>query len=176
MRTRLPAFQSVLQVYAVIAAMFAAWTMTAFLWRLSSWLLVLNLGEIFIVFSYGMAANFLESLIILFILLAASALFPANLLRDDFVVRGTILAMGIIAAMMAFTGSHTRFGSEAGLKLLIPPLVVLLLMAFLLSLLPTLPFVRSAAIWFSDRVVIFLFILLPLFVILSSYVIVRIIS
>jgi hypothetical protein len=173
MRKRLPDFQSVLQVYAVIAVMFASWTITAFLWKLSSWLLVLNLGEIFTIFSYGMAANLLESSIILFILLAATALLPANLLRDDFVVRGTILVMGLIGAMMAFEGSHMRFGSEAGLKLLIPPLFVILFMTFLLSRLPTLPFLHSAAMWFSDRVIIFLFILIPLFVVLSGYVIVR---
>jgi hypothetical protein len=62
---------------------------------------------------------------------------------------------------------------EAGLKLLIPPLAVLLLMAFHLSCLQTLPFLRSAVLWLSDRVLIFLFILIPLFVVLSGYVIAR---
>jgi len=176
MRKRLPESQSILQVYAVIAVLVAGWTITAFLWKLSSWLLVLNLGEIFTVFSYGMAANFLESLIILFILLAASALLPATLLRDDFVVRGTILSMGIIGAMMAFLGAQVHFGSEVGLKLLLPPLVILLLMACVLGSLPTSPLLRSAAAWLSDRVIIFLFILVPLFVVLSGYVIIRNIS
>jgi hypothetical protein len=176
MQKRLPEFQSVLAVYAVIAVMFAGWTITAFLWKLSSWLLVLNLREIFTVFSYGMAADFLESLIILLILLAASALLPANLLHDDFVVRGTVLSMGIIGAMMAFLVAQMRFGSEGGLKLLIPPFIVLLGMALVLSRLAIFPWLRSAAIWLSDRLIIFLFILVPLFVVLSGYVIIRNIS
>ena len=176
MRRRLPEFQAILPVYAVIAALFAGWTITAFLWKLSSWLLVLNLSEIFAVFSYGMAVNLLESLIILFFLLAASVLLPAKLLRDDFVVRGTILSIGLIGALMAYLGAQMRFGSEVGFKLLIPPFVVLLLMAFVLSSLSTSPLLRSAAIWISDRLIIFLFILIPLFVVLSGYVIVRNIS
>ena len=96
MRKRLPEFQSIIQVYAVIAVMFAGWTITAFLWKLSAWLLLLNLGEIFIIFSYAMVASFLESMIILLLLLIVCILLPARVLRDEFVVRGTILSVGLI--------------------------------------------------------------------------------
>ena len=173
MHKRLPGFPAIVQVYAVIAVMFAGWTITAFAWKLSAWLLLLNAGEIFAIFSYAMAVNFLESLTILLILLAAGALLPAPLLRDDFVARGTILSVGLIGAMMAFVAAHMRSGMFSSLQLLIPPLVPLVLTGFLLVRLSGLPFLRSAAVWVSDRVVIFLFILLPLFVILSGVVIVR---
>jgi hypothetical protein len=173
MRTRLPNFQSVIQVYAVIAVMFAGWTITAFLWKLSAWLLLLNLSEIFTIFSYAMVVNFIESLIILMILLAACVLLPAYLLRDDFVVRGTILSLGLIGSLMAFVGAEMHFGFENGLRLLIAPLVVLFLMGFLLYRSSTYSRVRSLAMWFADRLLVFLFILVPLFVILSVYVIFR---
>ena len=173
MRERLPEFQSILQVYAVIAVMFAAWTITAFLWKLSAWLLLLNLREIFTIFSYAMAVNFLESLIVLLIVLAVCALLPASLLRDDFVVRGTILSLGLIGALVAFVGSQMQFGIDSGLMLLIAPIIVLLLMAFLLHRSSKSNWVRSTAIWLSDRVTVFLFLLIPLFALLSIYVILR---
>lgn len=173
MRKRLPEFQSIVQVYAVIAVLFAGWTITAFLWKLSAWFLLLNVGEILTIFAYAMAANFIESLILLSMLLAACILLPANLLRDDFLVRGTILSIGLIATLMAFVGSEMQFGVESGFLLLIAPLLVLSLMAFLLQRASQFQRVRSLAIWFSDRVVVFLLILVPLFAVASAYVIFR---
>ncbi|HJQ13232.1 MAG TPA: hypothetical protein VJ830_00680 [Anaerolineales bacterium] len=173
MRKRLPEFQSIVQVYAVIAVLFAGWTITAFLWKLSAWLLLLNLGEVFTIFSYAMAANFLESLSILLLLLIACSLLPARVLRDEFVVRGTILSAGIIGSLMVFVGSQMYFGIERGVLLLIAPLSVLILTAFLLQRASKLHQVRSIAVLFSDRVVVFLFILLPLFAVASIYVLFR---
>lgn len=176
MRKRLPDSQAILQVYAVIAVILSGWTVTAFLWKLSAWMLLLNLAEILTIFSYAMAANLLESLIVLLVLLAACVLLPARTLRDDFVVRGTILSTGLIGALVAFVSYHMHFGMESGSRLLIPPLIILLLTAFLLIFSSKFSFMRSTAMWVSDRLVVFLFILLPLFLILSVYVIYRNIS
>ena len=176
MLKRLPKPQAILQVYAVIAVMLSGWTTNAFLWKLSAWLLILNTGEIFTIFSYSMVANFLESLILLLLLLTVCASLPASILRDDFVVRGGILAIGLIGSLMAFVRFHMEFGIESGVKLLIGPLAVLLLTAILLGLSPNFRFVRflhSAVLWTSDRLIVFLYILLPLFVILLAYVIFR---
>lgn len=173
MRKRLPEFQSILQVYAVIAVMLAGWTVIAFLWKLSAWLLLLNLGEIFAIFSYAMAANFLESLVILLLLLGLSSLLPAGILRDDFVVRGTVISIGLIGSLMAFVGSHRQFGIEGGLMLLIAPLASLIITGYLLSHASNSHRLRSTAMWLSDRVVVFLLILIPLFAVASMYVILR---
>jgi hypothetical protein len=173
MRQRLPDLQSIVQVYALIAAVFAGWTITAFLWKLSAWLLFLNLGEILTILSYAFAANFLESLIILSVLLAACALLPAAVLRDDFAVRGSILALGLVGALMAFVGSEIQLGFEKGNWLFVPPLVILLLTGFLLRQSAKFRRLRSAMLWLADRFVIFLFILLPLFALGLVYVIVR---
>jgi hypothetical protein len=173
MRARLPQSRAVLQVYAVIAVMFAGWTITAFLWKLSAWLLLLNLGEIFTIFSYAMTANFLESLIILLLLMAACVLLPPRLLRDDFIVRGTVLAIGLIGALIAFVGSQMQFGIERGAWLFVPPFVVLILTGLLLRLSTRRQSVRAIASWVSDRLLVFLFLLLPLFVLLSLYILLR---
>ena len=173
MQKRLPDFRAIVQVYAVIAVLLAGWTLIAFFWRLSAWLLLLNLGEILTIFSYAMFANFLESLIVLIVLLAAGFVLPARMLRDDFEVRGTILAAGLIGALNALVSFQMQVGMERGLWLLLPPLLVLLLTALLLSFSSKSRKLRLSARWVSDRLVVFLFILLPLFVVFSIYALFR---
>jgi hypothetical protein len=176
MLKRLPKPQAILQVYAVIAVMFSAWTITALLWKLPAWLLVLNMGELFTVFSYAMVANLIESLTVLLLLLAACALLPVPVLRDEFAVRGAILAMGLVGSLMAFIKLDMQFGIESGNKLLLGPLAVLLLMAVLLSFprrFRVISFTHSAVLWISDRLTVFLYILVPVFIVVSAYVIYR---
>jgi hypothetical protein len=173
MQQRLPDLQSILQVYALIAVMFAGWTITSFLWKLSAWLLLLNLGEILTVFSYALAANFLESLIILSVLLLGCALLPARALRDDFVVRGAILALGLVGSLMAFVGSEIQFGFDSGFRLLFLPIALLLLTGFFLRRSSKSDRLRSGMLWIADRFVVFLFILLPLFALNFVYVVLR---
>lgn len=170
---RLPESQSVLQVYAVIAVMLSAWTITAFLRKLPSWLLTLNIGEIFAVFSYSMVVNLLESLMVLVLVLVLCVLLPARFLREDFTVRGTLLSIGIIAALMVPMRLVMKFGLGNTTGLLLGILTVLFLTALLLVFSTRVAILRSAVLWLSDRLVIFLFILVPLFVFLMVYVILR---
>src|SRR5215208_1684298 len=164
MLKRLPKPQDALQVYAVIVVMLSGWTITAFLWKLSAWLLLLNMGEIFTLFSYALVTNLIESLSVLLLLLLACALLPPRLFRDHFVVRGTILSVGLIGSLMLFVRFEMQFGIESGVRLLIAPLAVLLLTSLILGLPPKFRLVsllHSAALWLSDRMTIFLFLLVP---------------
>jgi len=173
MLKRLPNPQAVLQVYAVIAVMISGWTMIAFLRKLPSWLLTLNIGEIFTVFSYAMVTNLVESLIVIFLLLTVCFLLPPRFLCDHFVVRGTILSAGFIGSLIVLLELLKQFGIGGSFKLLFGPLALILLMAFLLVFSPKIRFVDSAVLWISDRLIVFLYILMPLYVILFTYVIFR---
>jgi hypothetical protein len=173
MLNRLPKPQAILQVYAVIAFMLSAWTITAFVWKLSTWLKFLNLGEIFTIFSYALMTNLVESLLVLFLLLVVSAILPPRFLRDDFIVRGTILSVGLIGTLMAYLGLYMEFELEKKALLVAGPLAVLALMIFLLAFSARFQWVRSAAAWLSDHLVVFLFILVPLYLILSAHVLLR---
>jgi hypothetical protein len=173
MLKRFPKPQAILQVYAVIAFMLSAWTITAFSWKLSTWLLTLNLGEIFTVFSYAMLTNLLESLFVLMLLLVVSALLPSRFLRDDFIVSGTIISIGLIGSLMMFLGLNRVFNDGKVVTLLSGPIVMISSMIFLLGFSSRFQWLRSAALWISDRLIVFLFVLLPLFVILSVYVVFR---
>jgi hypothetical protein len=171
--TRLPESQSILRVYAVIAVMFSGWTIIVFLRKLPSWLLTLNTGEIFTVFSYAMVVNLIESLIVLLLLLSICALLPPRLLRDQFAVRGTIASLGLIGSLITVLLLLKRFGIGGTDRLLMGFLAIILLTAFLLAFSSRIRFIQSAALWISDRLVVFLFILIPLFAILFLYVIFR---
>jgi len=173
MLKRLPNFQAALQVYAVIAVLFSGWTMTAFLRKLPSWLLTLNMGEILTVFSYAMVTNLVESLIVLLLLLTICVLIPPSILRDDFAVRGTILAIGLIGALIVFLSLNMQLNIENGVQLWIGLFATLLFMAILLVFSAKSRFVRSAALWLSDRLIVFLYVLIPLFVLMFVYVIFR---
>lgn len=173
MLKRLPKVQAILQVYAVIAVMCAGWTITAFLRKLPSWLLTLNVGEIFTVFSYSMFTNLIESLIVLLLLLIVCGLLPSHILRDDFEVRGTILAIGLIGSMIAALELLKQYGIESSFGLLKGPITVVLLTVLLFVFSSRIRVLHSAVLWVSDRLIVFLFILLPLFVTLSVYVILR---
>lgn len=173
LRKRLPDSQAILQVYAVIAVLFSAWTITAFLWKLSAWLLLLNLGEIFAIFSYAMAVNLLESLLILMLLLVLSVVLPARFLQQDFAVRGTALSLGMIGSLMAFLGLHMAFATSIVGQLAIVLFEILLLMLVFAALSPRFTALHSILLRISDRMLVFLYILLPLFVVLLLYVIYR---
>ncbi len=170
---RLPESQAVLQVYAVIAVMFSGWTIYSFLHKLPSWLLTLNAGEIFTVFSYAMVINLIESLIILLLLLVVCIVLPARLLRDHFAIRGTILSLGSIGSLMVVLLLLNKFGIGGSDRFWMGFLAVILLTTFLLAFSSKIPFLQSAILWLSDRLTVFLFILIPLFVILFAYVIFR---
>ena len=170
---RFPDRQSILQVYAVIAVMISGWTIVAFLRKLPSWLLTLNVREILTVFSYAMAANLVESLIVLLLILALCVLLPPRLLRDDFVIRGTLLVIGVVGSLIVVLELLRQYGIGGSSKLLFGPLVVMLLTVFLLVFSSKIRFVQSTVLWISDRLIVFLYILLPLYVLLFAYVIFR---
>jgi hypothetical protein len=123
-----------------------------------------------------MVANLLESLIVLLLLLAICGLLPAPVLRDDFVVRGTILSIGFVGALMSFVKFHMEFGIHSGFKLFVAPLFVLLLTMILLGFLPkfrAMRYLHSAILWLSDRMTVFLYILIPLYIALFVYIVFR---
>jgi hypothetical protein len=77
---------------------------------------------------------------------------------------------------MAFVKFHMEFGIQTGLKLFIAPVVVLVITMILLGLLPkfrVMCFLHSAILWISDRITIFLYILIPLYLLLFVYVVFR---
>jgi len=162
LKSRLPTLDAIIPVFAVIAFLVYGWTTVVFLWKIPSWIQFLILGEILAVFAYSMTAALLESLAILFVLLAACLVLPARWMRDVFVTRGTTAAVFMLGSIMLYMYRFSVVGYSFISSLLswtVVGLVVTLLLTFLSARLRGV--VRAAA-WISDRVTVFLFLLIPI--------------
>lgn len=160
---RFPPFSAILPVYAVVAAPVFAWTITIWLWKLPSWLNYLTPGEVAGIFSYAMLTAFIESLLILGLLLLLCLVLPLHSFRDQFIVRGTWLAVGLAACVLGngIWRGMTRY-TYAEIPLTWWSLVGLVLIIVLTLVSVRVRFMTRIALWLSDRLTVFLLIFIPL--------------
>ena len=173
-RPRLPERSAVLPVYSVVAVPIFGWTITSWLWKLPSWMNFLTAAELAGIFSYAMLTALAESLLILGLLLLLSLLLPVRSFRDQFVVRGTWLAISLALCVLgngAWRGM-TRF-TYAEAPLALWSLVSVLLIIALTWISSKVRFMSQAAVWISDRLTVFLFILIPISILSVLVVIAR---
>ncbi|MGE5251734.1 MAG: hypothetical protein ACM3QS_16145 [Bacteroidota bacterium] len=169
---RLPEFRNIIPVYAVIAFVLYMWSFFLFSWILPSWVNFMSVGELFAAFSYSLATTLLESLGFLLLLLLLSILLPPAWLRDLFVVRGTLISLAVLGVVLLrayLNTTHFPYPKGPG---------ALGAAAFLLALLLTglsgrANWLRRFAAWLADRLIVFLYILVPLTVIGLVTVLVR---
>ncbi len=153
--------------------MFYGWTMVVFLWKLPGWLFFLNIGEIAGILAYQFTTNLLESFVILLLLLISSMIFPPRTFKDVFVVRGSVAALVLIGSMMLFLNRYVSVGPKFGEYL---PVWMLgsLLLAIVLSVVSThFRILKDSISWLSDRMIVFLFVLLPLTALSILYVLIQ---
>src|SRR5689334_3177095 len=160
---RFPSVASILPVYAVIAVPIFGWTITSWLWKLPSWLNYLTPGEITAVFFYAILTATVESILICLALLVLSFLLPSRIFRDQFIVRGTWLALGLAGSILGngIWRGMTRF-TYAEVSLVAWSIVSLFLILLVTFLAGKFPWMGRIATGISDRFVIFLYILIPL--------------
>jgi len=160
MLKRLPNFHAVVSVYAVIASMLFAWSLLLFFWYLPSWLHFMTIGDVIAVFSYVMAASFFESLTFLLFLLLLCFSLPSNYLRNEFIARGTSITLCVIGLIMIYLRvNNTYITNILFSRFGIWPTLVAVAVSLLLTKIHQ---VRWALISLSDRLTIFLYILIPL--------------
>jgi hypothetical protein len=94
-------------------------------------------------------------------------------MRDDFTVRGSWTAIGLLGSLLIFVTLFIKF-SVVMMLYIIPWTVGALALAGLLAFLSSrVAFMRSVALWLSDRLMIFLYIFAALTVISFATVIAR---
>ncbi len=173
---RLPHINEIISVFAVISTMTYGWTLVAFLWKLPSWLKYLTFGEIFSVYSYSLLTNFAESIFCLAFILILCVILPPRFLRDVFTLRGTIFALSLLGTMMFVLSFYSddnpalMGGLPVWLVILLGSSLFMLLLDFLSRKVRK---VASALLWLADRLIIFLYINLPLTVIALVVVAIR---
>ena len=161
MLKRFPPLNEILPVYAVVAAMAYGWNIFHFLWKVPSWLLFLSLGEILSLLSYALTAALSESFLILAALLLAAFLLPETVLKRDFIVRATWLVVVAYGGIMLLLSLDASYGSWTRRYWNLFSALFFILAILTAYASKSVAFLRSIALWLSDRLIVFLFILIP---------------
>lgn len=173
MKNRFPKFQEIVSVYAVVSFMIYGWTFILFFWKLPSWLNFMNIAEIFGTFSYGLLVNTVESLIVISGILFICVILPARFLRDSFAARGTIITIISLGSMMLYQYKYRAARQDFATTMptwLIAAIIVILLVIFFTEWFKPL---KTILVDLSDRLIIFLYIFVPLSIIAILDVILR---
>jgi hypothetical protein len=79
-------------VYSLVCFIVYSWSFLHFLWRFPSWMRYSTFSEVLVMFSYMITINFLESLLIIFIVVVLCLIFVRQF-TDRFVTTGTLLIL-----------------------------------------------------------------------------------
>lgn len=160
----LPDRRSALGVYATAVFLVYGWTLLASFWKVPSWLYFLRVGDILSVYAYSFVIDFAESLLLLGMMLAIGLLLPKRWWNAHFAAHGALWVTVLLGSAMIrlYTNrspdSWESFVSGQGMWW-----GVTLLLALALSLVVSaIPFLRRGLETLADRLVVFLYLYLPL--------------
>jgi len=173
MLKRLPAKQDIAPVFAVIVSIIYGWSIAAFLRKIPSWILFLQVDEIIIVLVYVLTVTFLGSILFMIFLLFFCILLPVQYFKNYFAAQGALASLSLIGSVAIYINRYSEYG--AGF-LKYGPIwlgVTIMIAVFLSYLAIRVRFLRRAILWVADRLIIFLYVFVPLSVISLSMVILR---
>ena len=158
---KIPRWEQVIPVYAVIVMMVYVWSLFQYFWRLSSWLNFSTLGQVGGIYVYTVAVNFVESLLVLLVLLALSAVLPAAWFSDEFVVKGSTLTLLVLGGLMVF--NQTLFEDVLHPSILLPKVLAFAVVtAFLVFLFGRVGFLKKTMEEVANRMTVFLYLWMPI--------------
>jgi hypothetical protein len=158
---RFPHRSEVIAVLGVAVFLCYTWAIIGFLHKLSSFILYIPQGTIGAILAYMMAFALLESVAVTGFLVLLSAVLPAHWLKDGFSVKGFIaLVIAATAAILFQKFLTQRFPSI--LELLAGSIIPLFLIAFLFVIVHSRPKVQNILLNIQDRLLIMLFIYVPI--------------
>ena len=169
----LPEPRSITSVYAVAVFMVYSWTLLASFWKVPSWLFFLKIREILSVYAYAFVIDFAESLVLLFFMLLVGLLLPRRWWNVEFKAFGTLWIIVLMGSMMLQL--YTNRAPEGWEEFVYGKWTwwgYTVLLGFALSMaFARLAWLRKGLESLSERLVVFLYLYLPLTV-LSIFVVV----
>jgi hypothetical protein len=169
---RFPSFKQLMPVYSVVVVVIYSWSLLRFFWRLPSLLRYSTVGEIGVIFSYLITVNLLESLGVVSAPVILSLIFPRKWFFERFVAK-SVLLVSLGLGYMIYIASHINTQEPFPYILFQwAPLVFLSILA-LVFLLGRINFLRRILEDISDRLVVFLFISVPVSIISCIVVLIR---
>jgi len=172
----MPDKRNIVTVLAVAMFLVYTWTLFTSFWKLPSWLFFLQAGEILSIYAYAFVVNFLESILLLLLVLVPAILLPRQWWTDTFISKALALILIILGSatlhVSLYRTPDTRPIFVQGQFLW---WVVTLLVALLLTWMAgRVNWIRSGLENIADRFVVFLYIYLPLTALAFIVVVARI--
>jgi len=158
--SRFPKGSHIAGVYAITVVMIYSWTIIWFFWKLPSWLYFMQIPEILVVLSVSIATNFVESILVLFLLILLAVILPKNWFSDVFIIRGTSLVLLTLGYLMVFAFQFPEESYPKRLILLSPLFFIVFL--FLVYLSAKVPPIAKVIESLAGQAVIFLYIYIPM--------------
>lgn len=158
---RFPHRSDVIAVLGVAVFLCHTWTIIGFLNKLSSFILYFSPGTIGGIFAYMMAVASLESIAVTGFLVLLSAILPAHWLQEGFSIKGFIIL--VVAATTSILFQKTMTGSfPSTVVMLASSICPLLLIALSFLMVRSMPKLRNILLNVQDRILIMLFIYVPI--------------
>jgi hypothetical protein len=174
MSNRWPVSKDIISVYAVTASLIQLWTINVSFEQLPSWASFLNLNEILAVFAYRIAESFVECLLVLCVLLSISFILPPRFFRDVFAVRGTAFVLCSLGSLILF---WNRFENDPGPVMAeytqIWTAGTILLACIITYVSAKIPVISDFLEWISERMVVFLYIFVPISIVSFITILIR---
>jgi len=158
MLNRLPKFKQIVPVYAVIAFMSFAWAILVFTWKLPSWLYFQTIYEIFAILAYIFMQTFFDTLLYLAALLIVCLILPARVFKDKFEARGTWAVIGVLGTYITYVNTLFAVGGSV----ISWTFAALLIGIALATLSAYINWLAKIVLEISDRLIIFLYIFIPM--------------
>lgn len=164
LQARIPDKRNIVTVLAVAMFLVYTWTLFTSFWKLPSWLFFLQVGEILSIYAYAFVINFLESILLVLLVLVPAILLPRRWWTDTFIARALALILIVLGSatvhISLYRTPDTRPIFVHGQLLW---WVVTLLVALLLTWMAgSVEWLRRGLENMADRFVVFLYIYLPL--------------
>lgn len=164
-RERLPQGRSVWGVYAVIVFLVYSWTLFTSFYKLPSWMFYLTIDQILSIYAYSFSVDLVESILLLIgIIFLEFTLFLGLKNKDEFQSRSVLMVLVLLASLMArlmiFQGYEDSVAFVSGELLWWGITIPLVFLAAIIG--SKIMWLRNVIDGISDRVVVFLYIYLPL--------------
>lgn len=157
---KIPLLNKITPVYAIITLAVYGWTLYWFLYEVPGWLGYLYPLEVVRLYADVLIVNLLESLSVLFVLLALCVLLPRAWFSDGFVYRGTMTSLFLVVYFIALIVRRSQIMQfSTNMIVWFPAFLVVALILITLS--ERILFIKQTIESFADRAVILLYINLP---------------
>jgi hypothetical protein len=176
LQQRLPDKRNIVTIFAVAMFLVYTWTLYTSFWKLPSWLFFLRVGEILSIYAYAFVVNFIESILLLFIVLIPAILLPRLWWTATFIPKAFALILIILGSALLHISLYPTPDTRAifvngQIHWWIGTLFLAIILTWIAG---RVKWIRAGLESAADRIVVFLYIYFPLTILAFLVVLARI--